>query len=176
MKNPFSADSVRQTRGDRPVVLLSVVFTVFCFYSIFGLYMLAAGADAEKQQESAGQAVRDNGKERLLLLKNKAEVLDEHRAKAVLPRSPDSVAVPFGFVPAGDGSGSSLAETFPQVKVRALGERGAARVALIDIDGEECRLVCEQEEFGAAGRVLRIDDKGITWAWGSREFRSLIWE
>lgn len=173
IKNDRAEKIIRACR-DRPIVLLSIIFTVSWFYSMLTLYTLVSGPDEEKQEEAAARAAADECEEKLRPLKNKAAIL-EFRGGEASRLASGSAAVPFGIAD-DDSMKLALAETPPDVKVRALGARGTAKVALIDIDGEESRLMCEHDVFGATGRVLRIDDEGVTWAWGSKEYRSLIWE
>lgn len=158
---------------DRPAALLSIIFTVSWLYSMSTLYALAGSPDEKSQEETVARSAEAESAEKLRSLKSKAVAL-ELRSDASLPRQAGSAVIPFDI--AGGNLKLPLEQAPPDVKVRALGERGAVKVALIDIGGEESRLLCEQDEFGESGRVLRIDNEGVTWTWGSKEFRSLIWE
>lgn len=159
---------------ERPIALLSIIFTISWFYSMITLYTLVGDNEEKKPEEAAVRTAGEECAEKLLPLKSKAAAL-EQQTGAASRRASVSAACPFD-VASCDEMKFSLAETPPDVKVRALGARGAVKVALIDIDGEESKLMGEQDVFGTTGRVLRIDNEGITWAWGAKEYRSLIWE
>lgn len=159
---------------ERPIALLSIIFTVSWFYSMVTLYTLVGDTEGKNPEEAAVRTAGEECAEKLLPLKSKAAALGL-RTGAGSRRASSSAACPFD-VASCDEMKFALAETPPDVKVRALGARGAVKVALIDIDGEEGKLLCEQDVFGTTGRVLRIDSEGVTWAWGTKEYRSLIWE
>lgn len=161
-------------RRDRPVALLLIIFAVSWLYSMFTLYALTGSPDEKRREETIARSAEAECAEKLRSLKSKTAALGL-RADAALPRQAGSAVIPFDIA-GGDNLKLPLETAPPEVKVRALGERGTVKVALIDIGGEESRLMCEQEVFGESGRVLRIDNEGVTWAWGSEEFRSLIWE
>lgn len=158
----------------RPIALLSIIFTLSWFYSMFTFYTLVGDTKEKKPEEATVRRAGDECAEKLLPLKSKAAAF-ELRTGAASRLASGFASCPFDLVSC-DNLKFSLAETPPDVKVRALGARGAVRVALIDIDGEESKLMSEQDVFGETGRVLRIDNEGVTWVWGSKEYRSLIWE
>lgn len=174
IKDVLNIENAIRIYRERPLALLSLSFVVLSLYSILNLFMLTEDHVEKKQLEEDVLVGREAEQKRLLSLKRKAVVLEERAG--VVPLSRGGAALPFSSALANETRALSLPETPPEVRVKALGAKSFIRVALIDIDGEESKLMREQDTFGTIGRILRIDNEGVTWLWGSKEFRSLIWE
>lgn len=171
----FSNDNIQRIFREQSRASLIIIFAVFWFYSMLCLRSHLGAFCGKAQSENTAGEANKAVKERLLTLKSKADAFERRMGAASLCLR-DSAAVPFDTAPEKYHLSFALEKSPPVVKVRALGLRGKAKVALIDIDGEECRLMYEQDTFGMLGRVLMIDDEGVVWIWGTKEFRSLIWE
>lgn len=173
IKDVFNVENAVRIYRERPLALLSALFAVLSLYSVLSLFMLTDCPVEKKLTEGTTFASTEALEKRSLSLQGKIAALEERAGAGSLSRV--FASIPFGFA-GNEPSIPSMAEAPPLVRVKALGERGSVRVALIDVASEESKLVCEKDEFGSAGRIVRIDDDGVTWIWGSKKFRSLIWE
>lgn len=175
IKEVFNLENlIRIYKIERSLVLLSVSFAVLSLYSMLSLLMLPDHPVEKKQVEETVLAGVEVWHKRVLSLKKMAFALEERTGSASLLRS--SAVAPFRSASGNESRTQHMADEPPEVRVKALIKQGFVRVALIDIDGEESKLMREQNAFGAKGRILRIDNEGVTWVWGTKEFRSLIWE
>lgn len=168
---------ITQELDNRKSVVLLIIFIAFWLYSIGGSYYLIGYTDEPESGGNAAQTAADAANGELFLLSNKTAAYERSHAAA----SSFAASARAGISPLRAASGEEnakllSAESSPEVTVRAVGFLGKSRVTILDIDNEAGRLMREGDVFGAKGRVLRIDNEGVMWTWGSLRYKSLIWE
>lgn len=166
-----------QALNSRKAMVLPAVFIALWFCSVIGFYLSISYKSETGSVETIAKTPEVAANEELRLLKKKSAAFSTRRVDGdSLPECSQTGISPFRHNSDKGNEKIVLHEAPPAVKVRAVGALGELKVAILDIGIEEGRMVGEGDVFGTKGRILRIGGEGVIWAWGSSQYKSLIWE
>lgn len=163
-----------------PLAILALILAVLWFYSLGNLYLSAGYAAETTGRYTAEPAWEEPMEKSLAVLKDRAVSLKDRRAEKTQLLELTNFS---GISPCYSGRGETTendslsAEEPPTVRIRALAVCGGEKIAVVDIDGGDTKLVRENDSLaGSSARVLGINSRDVVWSWNSREFHSSLFE
>lgn len=177
-KDNIFTEAVPRLLKEYPLVFLAVIIAALWLYSLGTLCTFAVDAAGAI---CAPESVRAGGNDELALLQYGLGLYRQRGAGRgrLLKFAEASDGSPFHVsIKIKPETAKYLPEQAPpSLYVRAVAVGAKVRTALIDLDGENGRLVRENEPLlPGAGKVVRINSEGVTWTWNSQEFFSLLKE